>query len=90
MSSFDWRTYPPAVAAAKRLHPIPLNFDFYCFEWLGRDVAKSQTMKVTGAVFEGKKRKRVPNSIRHAYITPQDIRQAEAELLATKQAEKPL
>lgn len=75
--------FPPSLAAAAKIAPLPENFAFYDFAWLG-DIANpsgTKIMKCTGCVFRDATRGKnkgefsiqVDGSHRTVYVTPAEI-----------------
>lgn len=74
-------SYPPSIAAAKKLGGVAKDFAFFVFEWLGDKPEEWTVMKCTGAVLreaksgpqKGKKVIEVPGTKRVAYVTESEI-----------------
>lgn len=81
--------YPPSLAAAKQLAPLAEGFVFFSFEWLGRHPDDWHVMRCDGAVLreaksgprKGQRVIPVRGTERSAYITREEIAQAEAQRL---------
>lgn len=82
MTIFDMmKSYPPSLAAIKKLDVVPENFAFYEFGWLGDKPEEWTVMEVKGAVFraaksgknKGELSIKVPDTDRTIYVTAQEI-----------------
>lgn len=77
------QSYPPSLAAAKKIGTVPDGFTFYDFGWLGDKPEDFTVMKVRGAVFrvatrgpnKGRRSVKVPGTDRTVYVTREEIRE---------------
>lgn len=81
------KTYPPSIAAAKKMKAMPENFAFYKFAWMG-DYLETDIMEVTGCVFreaksgkhKGQRSVIVKGTRRTVYITSAEMKRADKKI----------